>query len=106
MMMPPRLNSFYGCQEHVFSKEHRKKAEYYEKTYGITPEMHQPFEVVDIINITVAAKDGEEAWSSDRCAEYWSLKLKIKNPGDRKQSRPPNLHGASTPLPRSHERRG
>ena len=30
------------------------------------------------------SKDGEEAWSSDRCAEYWSLKLGIKNPGDRK----------------------
>ena len=43
------------------------KADYYQKTYGITPEMHQPFDVVDIINITVAAKDGEEAWSSDRC---------------------------------------
>ena len=52
--------------------------------FGVKEEWVAPFDVVPIINITVAgSEDGKkESWSSDKSAEYWCEKLEITSQKD------------------------
>jgi len=71
--------------DYVALKELQAKPEFRAK-FNLTDEMVMPYHVVPIINITVPATDkGEDGWSSDQAAEFWSEKLGIKTAGERQK---------------------